>query len=356
MNSTINCTLEEKLFSLPGRGGKTFEAMQKADAKIGSPHKAFKSIHIAGTNGKGSVATKIAAALEFQGYKVGLYTSPHIWSFHERIQINGEVIEGEVAAKLFTQVFDPSLSFFDVLTLMAFLYFKENQIDYAVIETGLGGKFDATNVITPILSIITSIGFDHMSILGNTLEKIAEQKSGIIKPNIPVIVGPTALPFFPQALSVQKEPLFELENRALAKLALQKLGITSENGLDTQAPLRFYKHGNLLLDPAHNVTAFDRLVEALKYHYPGQKHSFFLAFSKEKDWVSCIQAISPVASSIKMIRSPNPLLMKKYPGFEMVEPNQIERGVVAGSFYVLSEFFNPEIQSTLGAFSRLSHL
>ena len=339
MNSTSS--LEEILFSLPGREVKTFDAMREKDAKIGSLHKSFKSIHIAGTNGKGSVATKIAKVLQKQDFKVGLYTSPHIWSFQERIQINGQPIPRNTAARFLDRIFDPNLSFFDVLTLMAFLHFEEQKVDYAVIETGLGGKFDATNVITPELSIITSIGFDHMEVLGDTLEKIAAQKAGIITPNVPVIVGPTAARFFPNAEAVLKEPFFELENRSLAKLALQKMGIDSEDGLETCTPFRFQRNGKLLFDPAHNVSAFERLVEAFSYHYPGEKHPFYLAFSKNKDWEACVKTILPIASTIKMIQSRHPLLREVYPGFKIVQPKEVVEGVIAGSFYILSEFMKP---------------
>lgn len=165
------------------------------DEHFGHPHRKFKSIHIAGTNGKGSCSHTLAAILQNDGYKVGLYTSPHIMDFRERIKINGECISKEYVIEFVNQ--EKSLfekihpSFFEVTTALAFKYFAEQHVDYAIIEVGLGGRLDCTNIITPILSIITNISFDHTNFLGNTLEKIAKEKAGIIKQNIPVIIGET---------------------------------------------------------------------------------------------------------------------------------------------------------------------
>lgn len=160
---------------------------------LGEPHKKFKSIHIAGTNGKGSSAHTIAAILQSAGYRTGLYTSPHLKNFTERIKLNGEEIpEAEVVS--FVEKIKPAIeaihpSFFEVTVAMAFNYFAEKNVEVAVIETGLGGRLDSTNVIRPLLSLITNIGFDHQAILGETLEEIAGEKAGIIKSDIPVIVG-----------------------------------------------------------------------------------------------------------------------------------------------------------------------
>jgi dihydrofolate synthase/folylpolyglutamate synthase len=160
---------------------------------LGHPENQFKAIHIAGTNGKGSVSHMIASILQEQGFKTGLYTSPHLHDFRERIRINGEMIP-ETKIISFTQKMMPIIeeiepSFFEVTVGMAFEYFAEENVEFAVIETGLGGRLDSTNVINPVLSVITNIGFDHMNILGDTLEKIAFEKAGIIKKNTPVIIG-----------------------------------------------------------------------------------------------------------------------------------------------------------------------
>ncbi len=160
---------------------------------LDNPQTKFKSIHIAGTNGKGSTSHMLAAILQQAGYKTGLYTSPHLKDFKERIKINGEMIsEGFVVDfvernKTLSESIEPS--FFELTVAMAFDYFAKQKVDVAIIETGLGGRLDSTNIITPILSIITNIGYDHMNILGNTLEEIANEKAGIIKPNVPVVIG-----------------------------------------------------------------------------------------------------------------------------------------------------------------------
>ncbi|MDN3658772.1 folylpolyglutamate synthase/dihydrofolate synthase family protein [Ferruginibacter paludis] len=160
---------------------------------LDNPQTKFKSVHIAGTNGKGSTSHMMAAMLQQAGYKTGLYTSPHLKDFRERIKINGEMIEEDFVVdfvartRQISQQIEPS--FFELTMAMAFDYFAQQKVDIAIIETGLGGRLDSTNIITPILSIITNIGYDHMNILGDTLEKIGAEKAGIIKPNIPVVIG-----------------------------------------------------------------------------------------------------------------------------------------------------------------------
>jgi len=164
-----------------------------ASEKIGNPHEKFKSIHVAGTNGKGSVSHMLASILQESSYKVGLYTSPHLTDFRERIKINGEMIsESEVVRfvlknKVSFEKID--LSFFEFTVAMAFDYFAKEKVDIAIIEVGLGGRLDSTNIINPELSIITNIGFDHTNLLGNTLEEIAIEKAGVIKQNTPIIIG-----------------------------------------------------------------------------------------------------------------------------------------------------------------------
>ncbi len=163
------------------------------DAAFGSPHHRFRTIHVAGTNGKGSVTHTLAAILQSHGYKVGLYTSPHLVDFRERIRVNGEMITPDAVADFVSRYRMlgnmPQPSFFELTTIMAFDYFAASGVDIAVIETGLGGRLDTTNIIMPVLSIITNISFDHTGILGNTLEAIAAEKAGIIKPGVPVVVG-----------------------------------------------------------------------------------------------------------------------------------------------------------------------
>ncbi|MDD5894706.1 MAG: bifunctional folylpolyglutamate synthase/dihydrofolate synthase [Prevotellaceae bacterium] len=163
------------------------------DAHYGHPHKSFKTIHVAGTNGKGSSSHTLAALLQANGYKVGLYTSPHLVDFRERIRVNGKCISEQYVVDFVEngrQFFEPlHPSFFELTTAMAFNYFKDQKVDIAVIEVGLGGRLDCTNIITPILSIITNISFDHTQFLGNTLSSIATEKAGIIKRGVEVVVG-----------------------------------------------------------------------------------------------------------------------------------------------------------------------
>ncbi len=165
------------------------------DRHFGHPHQAFKTLHVAGTNGKGSCSHTLAAILQSAGYKVGLYTSPHLVDFRERIRVNGEMIPEQRVVDFVEQersFFEPlSPSFFELATALAFLYFREQQVDIAVVEVGLGGRLDCTNIITPLLSVITNISFDHTQLLGDTLEKIAREKAGIIKPGVPVVIGET---------------------------------------------------------------------------------------------------------------------------------------------------------------------
>ncbi len=164
-------------------------------AALGNPERKFKSIHVAGTNGKGSVSHFLASILQEAGYKVGLYTSPHLVDFRERIRINGEMIPQQAVVDFVTTHYQllttHSLSFFEMTVGMAFDYFAKEKVDIAVVEVGMGGRLDSTNVITPLLSIITNIGLDHTQFLGDTLEKIAGEKAGIIKDGVPVVVGET---------------------------------------------------------------------------------------------------------------------------------------------------------------------
>ena len=160
---------------------------------LGNPQTKFRSIHIAGTNGKGSVSHMLAAIFQTAGYETGLYTSPHLYDFRERIKINGEMVPEEFVIQ-FTGRVIPIIekiepSFFEITVAMAFEYFAQQKVDIAIIETGLGGRLDSTNIITPELSVITNISYDHTNILGNTLQEIANEKAGIIKKEVPVIIG-----------------------------------------------------------------------------------------------------------------------------------------------------------------------
>lgn len=193
------------------------------DEYFGHPHRRFRTIHIAGTNGKGSCSHTLAAILQSAGYKVGLYTSPHLVDFRERIRINGTPVSQQFVIEFVEKhrhFFEPlHPSFFELTTAMAFLYFAEQAVDIAVIEVGLGGRLDCTNIIQPDLSLITNISFDHVQFLGNTLAQIAGEKAGIIKPHTPVVIGettPETKPvFLDKALSVDAPIIIAEEEHLL---------------------------------------------------------------------------------------------------------------------------------------------
>ena len=177
---------------------RTLEPTRHILGLLGDPHKFFKSVHVGGSNGKGSTSALTASILEAAGYRVGLYTSPHLEEFTERVKVNGAEIPREdvtrlldIIKPLFEEMLEQSmpLRFFDIVTAMCFKYFQEQRVDYAVVEVGLGGRLDATNVIDPVVSVITNIGYEHTNILGETLELIAGEKAGIIKPGRPLVTA-----------------------------------------------------------------------------------------------------------------------------------------------------------------------
>lgn len=189
-------------------------------SKLENPHQKFRSVHVAGTNGKGSVSHYMAAILQEAGYTVGLYTSPHLVDFGERIRVNGQMIEQQYVVDFIEKHIDSieniQPSFFELTMSMAFSYFADKQVDIAVIEVGLGGRLDSTNIISPELSIITNIGFDHIEFLGNTLPQIALEKAGIIKPEIPVVIGeslPETKPVFSLKSLEMQADIFFAEDR-----------------------------------------------------------------------------------------------------------------------------------------------
>jgi dihydrofolate synthase/folylpolyglutamate synthase len=216
---------------------------------VGNPQIGLKTVHIAGTNGKGSTSHMIAAVLQLAGYKTGLYTSPHLKDFRERIRINGVMIPEEEVVAFVNEYHEAwqsiQPSFFEITVAMCFWYFKRAGIDIAVIETGLGGRLDSTNVIVPEVSVITNIGYDHMNLLGDTIEKIASEKAGIIKSKTPVVIGamrPEAREVMIQTAFQQHAPMidaalisstlipsgelqghYQIENRATAFMALRTL-------------------------------------------------------------------------------------------------------------------------------------
>ena len=265
--------------------------------KLNNPEKNLKIIHVAGTNGKGSVCAMISSTLVQAGYNVGMYTSPHLIKINERIQINNITISDKDMDRLAVKIkramkkHKINLTFFETLTVIALLYFKENKVDCVVLETGMGGRLDATNVVTPILSVITNIGKDHKDVLGRTIKQISIEKAGIIKKNIPVITNAkgTALKIIKgiakknksELIKIQKLPgikvglpgHYQLENAATAYTALKYLEVDKKYikaGLKkVYWPGRFEKIGkNILLDCAHNPDGIRALVDSVhELHY-----------------------------------------------------------------------------------------
>ena len=192
------------------------------DKYFNHPHRQFRTIHIAGTNGKGSCSHTLAAILQSAGYKTGLYTSPHLIDFRERIRVNGIPVSKEYVIDFVEKhraFFEPlHPSFFELTTAMAFHYFAQSQVDVAIIEVGLGGRIDCTNIIRPDLCVITNISFDHIQFLGNTLAKIATEKAGIIKEKTPVVIGettPETKPIFTTRAKEVNAPIYFAEEEQL---------------------------------------------------------------------------------------------------------------------------------------------
>ncbi len=315
--------------------------LQKADYSLNNilavsrelnyPYNNLISIHIAGTNGKGSVSTKIAKALSLSGFKTALFTSPHISTFRERIAINDELISCKDVIFYYKKIKNAEkktkvkLSFFETIASMAFLYFFDEKVDFAVIEAGLGGKYDATNIITPILSIITSIGFDHVNILGDTLNKIAFQKAGIIKNNIPVVVGPSAYlePIIKTAQEKnsriiqvpEQKGFYDLQNSLIAKKGLEdlqkKYKISNqiiEASLKKRPRCRFEEHQNLgpkivIFDVAHNADGLNNLKNTLKEKFPDKKIRVVLGLSKKKDENKNCKIIASFSSFVHIVEA-----------------------------------------------------
>jgi len=313
--------------------------------RLNNPQHHFKTIHIAGTNGKGSTSHMLAAILQHAGYKTGLYTSPHLEDFRERIRINGKMIPEQHVIDFTEQTKDwydeIEPSFFEITVAMAFDYFAKENVEIAVIETGLGGRLDSTNIILPELSVITNIGWDHMNILGDTLEKIASEKAGIIKPNVPVIIGETSnitSPVFIQkssqenssivfadqqvtisswkydkqhqldialsehnrttALSLDLPGLYQLKNIPAVWMAvrqLQKQGwkIDDQIAIDALAQVRklTHLHGRweiiqtdpmLVLDVGHNVDGINQILYQLEHTNHAKLH-VVIGMVKDKD-------------------------------------------------------------------------
>ena len=328
--------------------------MRLACAMLDHPEKKFQSIHIGGTNGKGSTVNFLKNILTDAGYRVGTYTSPYVVHFNERITLEEQMIEDtlflehlnriHVFEKNFMALHQDQLTFFELLTLVAFNVFAEAELDYAIIEVGLGGLLDATNVITPLISAITSIGYDHMNVLGNTLSSILSNKLGIAKPNIPLVAGfeqkhlikltkhyclDHAIP-----LDIVREQaqeishfdgdvqhfyfrgtpyrlnlwgLHQVQNAKVALMTterLSQLGLSipleaKQSGIErTQWPGRFERFGSIILEGAHNQNGMEAAVSTLQHYFKDEPLTVVFTAMQDKDITAMLRLIEPCASQI----------------------------------------------------------
>ena len=334
---------------------------------FGDPQKRYPTIHIAGTNGKGSTSAMIASVLQESGLRVGLYTSPHLVAFNERIRVNGAAIADadvvDFARAMRAQVEQMQGTFFEATTAMAFRYFADQQVDIAVIETGMGGRLDSTNVVTPVASVITSIGFDHMEHLGNDLTSIAREKAGIIKPRVPVVAGVRdreAMDMINDKARIERAPLryaYEVMKARVSNITLDGMeldlrgelhelrGVRSpfigmhqveniENATATlellEGELRhplsdeIYMRGianavvnsglrcrletvrrepRIVIDVAHNPAAFDRVVETLEA-IGVQRGTWVLGIMKDKDFGAVLTRVAPLCERMFCVAPP----------------------------------------------------
>ena len=319
------------LYELRLLGSKLgLENPRQLSALAGNPHQSLKIIHVAGTNGKGSVCAMLESIYHAAGYKTGLYTSPHLVSFRERIQVNREPI-AELEVMQLTECMQALLrkfpgeqppTFFEVITVMAFEHFTRARCDIVLLETGLGGRFDATNIVTPVATVITPIALDHQQYLGETLTQIATEKAGILKQGIPALSAPQQ----PEARAVleQTGPITFVEDervtalagkhqRQNAALATATVGVlqntlpvkneTTEIGLaNVRWPARgqVFEHNGrkLLLDAVHNPASAETLCDLLAELHPGQRPALILGVLADKNWEQMVGILAPVVARV----------------------------------------------------------
>ena len=310
------------------------DAIRGTCAALGDPQKSLVAIHVAGTNGKGAVCAMLDAALRANGLRVGRYTSPHLVKLNERFFLDGAPIGDDVlsaAAEKVAKIAPDDLTFFEALTAVAFLVYADAKVDYAVLETGLGGRLDATNVCVPELCVITRIGLDHCDWLGDTVEKIASEKAGIIKPHVPVVLGENlpevravveararevGAPFFyaPDVASAADVPrdfslagTFNRENAVTALAALKVLGKGDASGFaDVVWPGRFQRVENFIIDGAHNPPAAHALAEALRELHLSEPLALIAGFCGDKDVGEVLLILAPFVKKGYAVRTNNP--------------------------------------------------
>ncbi|MHA6259338.1 bifunctional folylpolyglutamate synthase/dihydrofolate synthase [Sporosarcina sp. CAU 1771] len=315
------------------------EAIKSALAKMGNPEKKLKIIHVAGTNGKGSTIAFMEELLKQHGYTTGVFSSPAIVDIHDQIRINGLPISPEELNRSFKDMkdagLDGMLTDFELLTVAAFTSYERLQPDYVLLETGMGGRLDSTNVARPLVSVITSIALDHTAFLGSTIQEIAKEKAGIIKKDTPVVIGQLpeeALKIVKSKSNKEKSPLFiygkqfplvhHSTNRKMrgahqginAEVAIEALRLAGIKLVDplidmalqaTELPFRFQKvYPNLFLDGAHNPAAAKVLANTIRTEFPGEKVDFIIGMLKGKDIKGTLDELLSVAKSFTFIDFP----------------------------------------------------
>lgn len=348
---------------------------------LGNPQDKLNCIHVAGTNGKGSVCAILSSILTCAGQKVGLYTSPHIFKYTERIQICGNPITDDDFVKCVFEISDLAdknnidLTEFEVLTAVMFKYFYDNDVDVVVLETGLGGRFDATNIIKRNLcSIITHVDFDHTERLGNTIDEIASEKAGIIKPNCPCIVfegrevyrdvtdelGSLLLmvaPFAPTTELALKGS-YQQENLSLALAAIEEVfpevpqSVIDEGLSRVKHPCRFQyiEDKNLIIDGAHNPNGINSLRQSLDMYYPNTNRRFIFGCLKNKDYTKMVQSLFMQGDEIyfyhfkhqnscpvQELQKVCPFESKELTPNTQIDFNDGHLNIICGSFYMISE-------------------
>lgn len=356
------------------------DRIEAALAKLGNPQDYLKFIHVAGTNGKGSVCTMLDSILREAGYKTGLYTSPHIFEYTERIKVNGIEIPQDDFALLYKKVADTNihLTEFEILTIIAFLYFHEHNVEIVILETGMGGRLDATNVIKQNLcAIITQIDLDHTDRLGKTKDEIAYEKAGIIKQGCPIVtsMGYEAIrdkademnsmfiftsPFVPQDFvdALALKGLHQIENLALVLSAINYLfkdidENTIKRGLmKVKNPCRFeyFEDKNLIIDASHNPNGIKALRDNLDYYYPNQKRRFVFGCLKTKDYAKMMQLLFQEGDEVYLnefdykdactfeeLAEKCPICAKKYEGQDL---SLDKLNIICGSFYMIGKIIH----------------
>ena len=374
--------------------------MENASAMLGHPEKKIPMVHVAGTNGKGSTVAFIAHILMAAGYQTGMYISPYIESFNERFMINHQPVSDERLLELINQMvalnenyqekYHEHLSFFELTTLLSFVYFAEENIDIAVIEVGIGGRLDATNIIVPEVSVITSIGYDHMGILGNTLEAIAGEKLGIVKPGIPLVSGvkePSLIPLFkakakdnqaafiltesvdfnpsiPQTFTYQEmnylTRLLGPHQLSNATCAIEAAHVLNQRGFnvpvaaiqqgieETFWPGRFEQMGPFILDGAHNINGIESLLASLDAYFKDAPLTIVFGVMADKETSPMQKRLEARAERIIFTQVDHPraldasvmLERSTHPNASIMDLDEIaklqEPTVIAGSLYVIS--------------------